>query len=133
MDDQTIPDMLPSPEQLLTPEECAEIDQTLLPYRDRFAIRVAIYALRCLKQIGQETGLAIASLKADQITTWVKQDQQVQQSEAGKPGFADWYVDILISALNPLQQTAESAGVKIEELSVPQIIAWFEQAVRKRL
>ncbi len=133
MDEQANSDLLSSSDQLLTPAECAEIDQTLLPYRDRFAIRVAVYALRCLKQIGQETGQAIASLKSDQIAAWVKQDQQVQQSEAGKPGFADWYVDILISAFNPLLRTAESAGVQIEDLSLQQIIAWFEQAVRARL
>jgi hypothetical protein len=130
---EATPDALPSPEQLLTPEECAQVDQTLLPYRDRFAIRIAIYALRCLQQIQQETGLAIASLRSDQIANWVKQDQRVQQSEAGKPGFADWYTEILISSFNPLQQAAESADIQIEDLTIQQIIAWFEQAVRQRL
>ncbi len=124
---QATPDALPLPEQLLTPEECAQVDQTLLPYRDRFAIRVAIYALRCLQQIGQETGLAIASLQSEQIANWVKQDQRVQQSEAGKPGFADWYTEILISSFSPLQQAAESANVQIEDLTIQQIIGWFER------
>ncbi len=119
------------PEQLLTPEECLEVDRTLLPAADRFAARLAIYALRSLKQIAQASGTAIADLQTEQIVDWVIWEQRFQ--EPGDRGFEDWYIQLLISASNRLRQIAQDAGISVEELTVPQVVTWFEQDVKARL
>jgi hypothetical protein len=121
------------PDPLLTLEECAAIDQTLLPYQDRFAIRVAVYGWRSLKAIAEDLEVAIASLESHQITAWVQQDPALQQEECLKPGFSDWYIQLLTSSLNPLSQAAQVANVSIEDLSFAQILDWFEQQVKSRL
>jgi hypothetical protein len=46
--------------QFLSPEECAQIDQTLLPTRDRFSIRITVYSWRYLQQVSTGLGVAIA-------------------------------------------------------------------------
>jgi hypothetical protein len=48
--------------QLLSPEECAQIDQTLLPTRDRFSIRITVYSWLYLQQVSTGLGVAIALL-----------------------------------------------------------------------
>jgi hypothetical protein len=122
-----------SPEQRLTIEECAAIDQTLLPYQDRFAVRVAVYGWRCLREIAEDLGVAIAELNAQQITDWVQQDPTLQQEESLKPGFSNWYIQLLTSALNPLSQAAQVVNVSIEDLSLTEILDWFEQQAKDRL
>lgn len=121
-----------SPDQLLTPEECLEVDRTLLPSADKFAARIAIYAWRYLQQISQETGTAIAALQPTQIIAWVEFDPQLQAKEAGEHGFEQWYIQLLLSAQIRLKEIAQDTGVDLEALTVSQVVRWFEQDVKAR-
>lgn len=122
-----------SADQFLTPEECAQVDQALLTSSDKFATRVAIYSLRSLKQIAQETDMAIAQLAPAQITEWVANDPSLIPERGFDQNFRQFFSRIVLSSLNPLQRVAEANQSAIEDLSVAQVIAWFEQQAKIRL
>jgi hypothetical protein len=54
--------------QFLSLEECSQIEQTLLPTRDDFLIRITVYSWRYLQQAS--TGLGVAThplMRNDQL------------------------------------------------------------------
>lgn len=122
--------MQPSTE-FLTPEECAEVDKALLTSREKFSARVAIYALRSLKQIAQENGISITQLAPQQVEDWVYQDESLQTGLDGE--FRQFFAQLVIASLKPLKQVAQEAGVAIETLTVSQVITWFEQQAKLNL
>jgi hypothetical protein len=117
--------------ELLTHEECAQVDGALLTSRDKFTVRVAIYALRLLKQIARETGQTIAAIDPQTIALWIASDPSLQKG-LDDP-FRDFWTQLVIAALKPLTQAAQSAGVSLENLQVPQVIQWFEQVAKREL
>jgi hypothetical protein len=117
--------------EFLTPEECAEVDKALLTSRDKFTARVAIYSLRSLRQIAQQSGQTIADLQTQQIAEWVANDPSLQQSVDSN--FKGFFTQLTIASLKPLHQSAAEAGVAIEGLTVPQVVAWFEKEAKRRL
>lgn len=124
--------MQPSTE-FLTPEECAEVDQALLTSRDKFTARVAIYALRSLKQIAKKFETPIARLNPQQITGWVEQDPTLQPENGFDSSFKGFFSQLVISSMKPLRQVAQEASVAIEDLTVSQVVGWFEQAAKARI
>ncbi len=122
--------MQPTPE-FLTPEECIEVDKALLTSRDKFTARVAIYALRSLKQIAHQTGNPIKTLQPEQIEDWVYEDQSLQQGIDRE--FRLFFAQLVISSMKPLTHAAQEFGVAIEALTVEQVIAWFEKEAKQRL
>ncbi len=122
--------MQPSTE-FLTPEESAEVDKALMTAHDKFATRVAIYALRSLKQIAQQNGKAIEDLDPQQIEDWVYQDESLQQGVDRQ--FKQFFSKLVASSLLPLKQTAAREGVEIEALTVRQVVAWFEMNAKQKL
>ncbi len=119
------------PAEFLTPEECAEVDAALLTAREKFSARVAIYALRSLKQIAQENGVAITQLKPQQVEDWVYQDESLQTGLDRE--FRQFFSQLVIASLKPLGNVAQQTGVMIESLTVSQVIAWFEQQSKHNL
>jgi hypothetical protein len=117
--------------EFLTPEECAEVDQALLTSFDKFTTRVTIYALRSLKQVANQQGVSIEALTPAQIEDWVYQDESLQ---AGMDqSFKPFFTNLVVASLKPLCQTAAANGVAIAELSVAQVIAWFEAEAKQKL
>jgi hypothetical protein len=127
------PDLSQPADQFLTPEECAEVDRAMMTASDRFSARVAIYSLRCLQQIAQHTGGAIADLSPQQIASWVEQDPTLSPDKGFDDAFKVFFGRLVISSLKPLHQIAAEAEQPIETLTVPQVVAWFEQAARQRI
>lgn len=115
--------------ELLTPDECTAIDQTLLPTRDRFSIRVTVYSWRYLQQVSTALGVAIADLQPQQIQAWVQQDPSLQSQTQGDAEFSAWLSHLLTAALTPLQTIAHQEGTQIERLSFEQIVDWFKHQV----
>lgn len=122
-----------SPDQFLTPEECAEVDSTLMPARDRFSARVAIYALRSLKQVAEQTGVAIHELTEQQIINWVEQDPALRPEAGFDTNFKGFFAKLVIASLKPLRQISQETEVAIEDLTVVQVVNWFEQQAKLRL
>jgi hypothetical protein len=119
--------------QFLTPEECTQIDGTLLPTRDRFSIRITVYSWRYLQQVSQGLGIRIADLQPQQITDWLRQDSSLQAQKLEDESFMDLFSRLLISALTPLQKISQQENVEIEALTLLQIISWFEAQVKAAL
>lgn len=122
-----------SPDQLLTPEECAEVDSTLMPARDRFSARVAIYALRSLKQVAEQTGVGVSELTDRQIINWVEQDPTLRPENGFDANFKGFFAKLVLSSLKPLRQISQETGVAIENLNVSQVVSWFEGQARSRI
>ncbi|MBD2076681.1 hypothetical protein H6F86_22890 [Phormidium sp. FACHB-592] len=122
--------MQPSNE-FLTPEECAEVDKALLTSREKFSARVAIYALRSLKQIAQANGVNIVQLYPQQIEAWVYQDESLQAGVDRE--FRQFFSQLVIASMKPLRQMAAAAGVPIEAIGLAQVIDWFEQQAKLNL
>jgi hypothetical protein len=122
-----------NPEALLTPAECQVIDSTLLPYRDKFATRLTIYALRTLQPLAEKLGISVGELPKDAIAAWVAAQPQLHQDADQASSFADWYAQILDAARRPLAQIATAAGVPPENLTVSQIVTWFEAKAKAEL
>lgn len=118
--------MQPSME-FLTPEESAQVDGALLTSKQKFSTRLAIYALRCLRQIGQQTGLAAEQISGEQVTAWIKEDQNIQQQLDVDASFENFFTRLVMSSLRPLKQVSQEAGVPVEELTVSQVVKWFEK------
>lgn len=117
----------------LTPEESAEVDRALMTARDRFSTRVALYSLRSLKQIAHEAGVAIADLSPSQIEDWIYQDPSLQPENGFDNGFKGFFTQLVMSSLKPLRQIADAARQPIEELTLTQVVDWFETEAKKRV
>ncbi|MBI4780911.1 MAG: hypothetical protein HY785_06255 [Oscillatoriophycideae cyanobacterium NC_groundwater_1537_Pr4_S-0.65um_50_18] len=123
----------PSTPEFLTFEEVAEVDKALLTSREKFSARVALYSLRSLKLIAQRYEMAIADLSPQQIADWVAADPIFQANPAFDEGFKGFFTQLVISSLKPLKQVALRENGAIENLTVPQVLAWFEQEAKLRL
>lgn len=119
--------------QLLSLEECAQIDQTLLPTRDRFSIRITVYSWRYLQQISLGLGLPMAELQLHHIQTWLQQDSILQSQELSDDTFRALFERLLVSSLEPLKKIAQYEETEIENLTLPQILSWFEAQVKSSL
>jgi len=120
-----------SPTEFLTPEECAEVDKALLTAHDKFTTRVAIYALRSLKQVAQQEGVAISSLQPEQIENWIYQDPSLQKGLDRQ--FCQFFSKLVISSTKPLISAARELDTEVEQLTVPQVITWFEKEAKLKL
>jgi hypothetical protein len=120
-------------DQFLSDDECAQIDQTLLPTRDRFSIRIAVYSWRYVQRVSEGLGIAIADLTPAQISDWISQDAALQTSAATDESLTELLDRLVISSLGPLQKIAQQENTTIEQLTLPQIINWFEQQVKSAL
>ncbi|MEG4942525.1 hypothetical protein [Microcoleus sp. F4-D5] len=109
----------------LKPEECAEVDMALLSSKEKFSARVAIYALRVLKQIAEETGLPVAEVTNGQVMYWIKNDESIKGSIELDASFENFFTNLVIASLRPLRQIATEAESAIEQLTVKQVVAWF--------
>lgn len=117
--------------EFLTPEECAEVDKALLTSHDKFATRVAIYALRSLKIIAQQQETVIEALTPEHIEDWVYQDESLQAGSDRE--FRKFFSRLVISSLSPLKQIAQESDTDVASLTPTQVIAWFEQEAKQRL
>ena len=123
----------PAPMEFLTPDECAGVDRALMTSGDRFSTLVAIYSLRALKQIAQQSGDAIAELTPQQIAAWVEQDPVLHPERGFDEEFKVFFGRLVISSLKPLRQISAETGVAIDALTVSQVVSWFEQKAKLRI
>ncbi|MBE9040494.1 hypothetical protein IQ235_06785 [Oscillatoriales cyanobacterium LEGE 11467] len=117
----------------LTTDEAARVDAALMSSQEKFATRLAIYALRSLDRISTEMGKPIESISPQEIGTWIASDRTLQAQIEIDASFASFFTHLVLSSLNPLKQAARSTGVAIDNLSVLQVITWFEQEAARRV
>jgi len=114
---------------LLTHKEAIAVEAALLTSQDKFLVRVALYALRSLKQIAQRQGVAISAVTTSQIEAWMAEDTKLQSMDAS---FQTFFTRLVLAAQPPLTQVAIAAQVPEETLTPGQVIAWFEQEAKNR-
>ena len=118
----------------LTPEESAEVDKALMTSRDRFLTRIALYSLRSLKKIAQESGQAIEETTPQQVLAWVEQDESIPIEVEDKESFQMFFTQLVMSSLKPLQRIAEDEESEaIANLTTAQVTNWFEKDAKLRL
>lgn len=113
--------------EFLTQEEAIKVDASLLSSKEKFSTRLAIYALRCLKQIATEDSITVAEITPERITAWIKQDQNIQQQVEIDASFESFFTRLVVSSLKPLKQISLEQEIPVEALTVAQVIAWFEK------
>ena len=116
----------------LKPEECAEVDMALLSSKEKFSARLAIYALRVLKQIAEEKGLLVAQVSNQQVMDWIKNDESIKGSIELDASFENFFTNLVIASLRPLRQIAAESEGTIEQLTVKQVVVWFEKDAKIR-
>ncbi len=119
-------------EQFLTVEESAAVDKALLSSTEKFSTRLAIYALRSLNEITKQTGSDIAAIDANTIQAWMTQDQTIQHQIDLDRDFETFFTRLILSSLKPLQQIQQETGIGIQDLTVEQVVAWFEKEAKMR-
>ncbi|EAW33935.1 hypothetical protein [Lyngbya sp. PCC 8106] len=115
------------PMEFLTSEEAIQVDAALLSSKEKFSTRLAIYALRCLKQIAAEKEISIEAVTAQQVSDWIKKDEKMQQQLELDSGFELFFTRLVLSSLKPLTQIAQSEQQPIEKLTIKQVVSWFEK------
>ena len=113
--------------EFLTPDESAQVDGALLTSKDKFSTRLAIYSLRCLRQIARETDLALEQIPAEKVKTWVKNDENLKQNSDLDADFENFFTKLVMASLSPLKQIAQESAVALQDLTVPQVVKWFER------
>jgi hypothetical protein len=121
----------PAP-QFLTLEEAAEVDKALMSTREKFSTRLAIYALRSLKEIAGNTGCAVEDVTPAQVRAWIENDKSVKRDKDIDTGFESFFTQLVLSSLKPLKQISQEAGVPVKALTVKQVVAWFEKDAKIR-
>lgn len=117
--------------EFLTVEECHQVDGALLTSREKFTARVSIYALRSLKAIALEENSPIDQLSSEKITNWIHQDPSLQETQDGS--FRNFFSQIVLGALRPLREIAQTRDCKIEDLTVADVIGHYETIAKASL
>ncbi|MEM1167664.1 MAG: hypothetical protein AAGJ08_00855 [Cyanobacteria bacterium P01_H01_bin.35] len=113
--------------EFLTLEESAQVDAALLTSKDKFSTRLAIYSLRCLRQIAAETGLTPEEIPAEQVKIWIKNDENLKQNLDIDANFENFFTRLVIASLSPLKQVAQESAIPLQDLKVQQVVEWFEK------
>ncbi|MCU0524401.1 MAG: hypothetical protein MUF72_06205 [Elainella sp. Prado103] len=118
--------------EFLTYDEVVEVDKALLTAQDKFLTRVSLYSLRVLKQIAATEQRPIAQIDEMQIAHWIGQDPTLKQAIGTDDTFLLFFTRIVLSSLQPLQQVAETTATPIDQLSIQQVVGWFEHRAKSR-
>lgn len=118
--------------QFLTAEECAEVDMALLSSKEKFSARLAIYAVRVLKQIAKDKNSPVEAVTNQQVADWIEKDESIKQEIEVDASFESFFTNLVISSLRPLKQISLETKVSIEDLTVKQVVAWFEKDAKIR-
>lgn len=119
--------------EFLTYDEVVEVDRALLTAQDKFLARVSLYSLRVLKQIAQTEQLPIDAVTDRQIADWIEQDDALRAMISSDASFEQFFIQIVLSSLQPLRQISQETNLPIDHLTIQQVIAWFEQQAKQRL
>ncbi|MGL5134269.1 MAG: hypothetical protein ACRC78_17225 [Planktothrix sp.] len=119
--------------EFLTEDEAIQVDAALLSSKEKFSTRLAIYALRCLKEIAKTEDIKIEDIKPEQVQYWVKNDDSFKEKLELDGNFHQFFSQLVISSLKPLKQASQAENIPIQDLTVKQLIQWFEQESQQNL
>ncbi|MEY3330099.1 MAG: hypothetical protein RLZZ115_2984 [Cyanobacteriota bacterium] len=117
----------------LTEDEAIQVDAALLSSKEKFSTRLAIYALRCLKEIAKNEDIKIENIKPEQVQSWVKNHHNFKEKLELDGNFNQFFSQLVISSLKPLKQVAQAENIPIQDLTIKQLINWFEHESQQNL
>ncbi len=80
----------PQPNQFFTLEDDKAINEALLASYEKNLARVALHSLNLLRQIAQDTGVAIAELNTQQIIQWFEKEAKIRVEQGSEATFLKW-------------------------------------------
>lgn len=119
--------------EFLTIEESTQVDAALLSSKEKFSTRLAIYALRVLKEIANDMGLSVEWVTFEQVRQWIKKDALLEKKIEFDVSFETFFTNLVFSSLRPLKQVSQESGIPLEELTVKEVIQWFEKEAKIRI
>ena len=119
--------------EFLNPEEAAKVDAALLSSQEKFLARVTIYALRSLGQISAERGIDIEEITPDLVAEWVQRDRNIHQQVDMDASFVTFFSNLIVSSLKPLHQISAESGKPIADITIEQVLEWFEREAKRRV
>ncbi len=124
-----------NPEQLLTPQEAAQVDASLMTNKEKFGTRIAIYSLRVLKQIAAERGIAATDIETPALHEFLEKTEMSQAVEgkgfALDDSFKVFWSNIIASSTKQLHQVADVNQTDLGSVTAEQTIAWFEAKAKE--
>ena len=119
--------------EFLTQDEAIQVEAALLSSKEKFSTRLAIYALRCLKEIAETQDIKIENIQPEQVQDWVKNDDSFKEKLELDGNFHNFFSQLVIASLKPLKQVSQAENTPIQDLTIKQLINWFEQESKKKL
>ncbi|MFO8037833.1 MAG: hypothetical protein R6U67_00130 [Sodalinema sp.] len=119
--------------EFLQPEEAAKVDAALLSSQEKFLTRLAIYALRSLQQISQRTNTPADEITPQQVADWIQDDRTIQDQVDVDASFATFFSNLVVASQKPLVQICQETEQPLADITVEQIIDWFERESKRGL
>jgi len=67
------------------------------------------------------------------VRLWIKKDALIQKQIEVDVSFETFFTNLVFSSLRPLKQVSQESGIPIEELTVKEVIQWFEKEAKIRI
>ena len=117
-----------NPDQLLTPEESAQVDGALMTNKEKFGTRISIYSLRVLKQISAQKGIRAEAIAPSDLHEFVESQEQLVSATGMTidSEFKGFWANLVLSSRKQLEQIATANSKTLRDVTVRETIAWFE-------
>ena len=57
----------------------------------------------------------------------MKNDENLKQNSDLDADFENFFTKLVMASLSPLKQIAQESAVALQDLTVPQVVKWFER------
>ena len=114
---------------MLTPEDLARLEGSLLPALERHYLRLLAHGLRTFQAIAAASAVPNHFPDRAQIAAWVT--EQVPLSE--DPSFQEAFLEQLSRLVAPLEAIASRDGRAPLDLEIDQLVAWVTEQANNRL
>ena len=71
--------------------------------------------------------MTLEQIPAEKVKTWVKNDENLKQNSDLDADFENFFTKLVMASLSPLKQIAQESAVALQDLTVPQVVKWFER------
>ncbi|MFN9643836.1 MAG: hypothetical protein ACK6BG_01640 [Cyanobacteriota bacterium] len=114
---------------MLTPEDQALLETTLLPALERHFLRLLAHGLRTFQAIAASSGESDRLPDPPQIASWVAS----QGPLADDPAFQEAFVEQLCSLRPPLEAIGDLEGRAPLDLPMEALVAWVSSQAATRV
>lgn len=114
---------------MLTPEDLARLDGTLLPALERHYLRLLAHGLRTFQAIATASAMPNCFPDRSQIAAWAIEQAPLSED----PAFQEAFLEQLSRLVDPLEAIASHHGRAPLDLDIDQLVAWMTEQANNRL